>query len=314
LALEVAEQQKSGFRYQFSIYQAEYSRNLLFQRGSDLDTLLNGVIDRTRTLLHIPLVKTIFGYRQRAAQRSGEHCREEVVTETPRYDLTVFKIHAGPLTLKMYSKGARVLRIEVIVHNAGALPCGRVLPKFVEIVGRLRAILERFLDAVRCVNASCLEFDVLESLPAASQVGNTRVGGVDWNKPRLRAVLQAVIALAARPNGITSAAVATKVRESLGCSFQCYQPRQAAYDLKKLRGKQWIDKVQGSHRYQASPVGLRTMAALLLLRDKILKPLLAGINSQRPDRRPKHQGTLDDHYEVIHAEMRSLLQELGIAA
>ncbi len=314
LALDVTEQQKSGFRYQFSIYQAEYSRNLLFQRGRDLDTLFNGVIDRTRTLLDIPLIKTIFGYRQRPSQRSGEHPREEVVTETPRYDLTVFKIHAGPLTLKMYSKGERVLRIEVIVHNAGALPCGRVLAKFVEIVGRLQSILERFMQVVRCVDASCLEFDVLETLPTASQVGSTRVGGVDWNKPRMRAVLQAVIALAVLPEGITSAAVAAKVRECLACSQDEYQPRHASYDLKKLRGKQWIDKIEGTHRYEARAHGLQTMAALLVLRDKILKPILAGSTSARPQRKPKQQGRLDEHYQVIRAEMQTLMQELGIAA
>ena len=314
LALDLAEQQKSGFHYQFSIYQAEYSRNLLFQQGRALDTLFNGVIDRTRTLLDIPLVKTIFGYRQRPAQRAGEQPREEVVTESPRYDLTVFKVHAGPLTLKMYSKGERVLRIEVIVHNAGALPCGRVLAKFVEIVGRLRTILERFLDVVRCVDVSCLEFDVLEALPTATQVGKTRVGGVDWNKPRMRAVLQAVVALALVPEGITAAAVAAKVRPALGYSEDAYQPRHASYDLKKLRGKRWLERVAGSRRYEATPRGLQTMAALLVLRDKILKPILAGATTEQRDQQAKKQGTIDDHYQTIRIEIRTLMQELGIAA
>jgi len=40
-----------------------------------------------------------------------------VVVETPTYDLTVFKVHYGKMTLKIYTNGARVLRVEVIVHN-----------------------------------------------------------------------------------------------------------------------------------------------------------------------------------------------------
>ena len=40
----------------------------------------------------------------------------------------MFKIHFGKLTTKVYTKGAHVLRIEVIVHNAQALPGGRSLP------------------------------------------------------------------------------------------------------------------------------------------------------------------------------------------
>ena len=46
------------------------------------------------------------------------------MVETPTYDLTVFKVHYGKMTLKIYTKGERVLRTEVIVHNiAGAGPC-----------------------------------------------------------------------------------------------------------------------------------------------------------------------------------------------
>ena len=41
--------------------------------------------------------------------------------DQPSYDLTVFKLHFGPMTLKIYDKGPRVLRIEAIVHNAKGL-------------------------------------------------------------------------------------------------------------------------------------------------------------------------------------------------
>ena len=60
------------------------------------------------------------------------------MVETPTYDLTVFKVHFGKLTLKIYTKGERVLRIEVIVHNTKELSCGRSLPNFPKIVFMLR--------------------------------------------------------------------------------------------------------------------------------------------------------------------------------
>ena len=34
---------------------------------------------------------------------------------------------------------------------------------------------------------------------------------------------------------------------------QAYQPRQAAYDLKKLRGKKFVSKIGNSRRYEAKP-------------------------------------------------------------
>ena len=40
---------------------------------------------------------------------------------------------------------------------------------------------------------------MLEQLPAPSQVGKTKVGGIDLNKPRMRWVIEAVIACRHQP-------------------------------------------------------------------------------------------------------------------
>jgi hypothetical protein len=103
--LPYEEQQRSGFRYRYSAFQAEYSRNLLFRNGRQLEQVFQGVIDRTRAPLNIKTVKTIFGRRQRPVRRSVSSPRFECVVERPEYSLTIFKVHFGRLTLKMYSKG-----------------------------------------------------------------------------------------------------------------------------------------------------------------------------------------------------------------
>jgi len=48
------------------------------------------------------------------AKRSAEW---ELSVEKPAYDLTIFKLHCGKLTLKIYSKCERVLRIEAVAHK-----------------------------------------------------------------------------------------------------------------------------------------------------------------------------------------------------
>ena len=74
------------------------------------------------------------------------------VIEKPRYDLTLFKVHFGLLTLKGYTKGEHVLRFEAITHNTRQLGCGRLLTKFPDIVARLTGMLERFTTALDCVD------------------------------------------------------------------------------------------------------------------------------------------------------------------
>jgi hypothetical protein len=133
------------------------------------------------------------------------------------------------------------------------------------------------------------------------------------NKPRLRAVIEAVIDLAATPGGFTVSSLAAKVQEILGVEASAYLPRHAAYDLKKLRGKQWVQKLGTSRRYTVPAVGLRIMSALLILREKVIMPVLAGAGKPKRGPKPKHENEIDKQYRVIHSDMRSLLLMLGVA-
>jgi hypothetical protein len=309
--LSLDEQEQSGFRYSYSVYQAEYSRNLLFRKGGEMEEVFNGVIDRTRAPLDLPMVKTMFGAKRRP-QRQTKKPRCEVVVERPEYGLTIFKVHFGRLTLKTYTKGERVLRIEAIAHNTAELRCGKVLEKFPEMVSRLSGMVTRFLEVLRCTGSAWISDGSLEDLPKPSRVGQTRVGGVDINQLRIRAVMAAVLSLACAPQGFSASQLAAKVRPILGSDD--YQPRQAAYDLKKLRGKDWVSKVGGSRRYQATAQGLKAMAAVVTLLDKVIKPLLAGAGRAAPARRPEHDGPVDRHYQTIQREMQGLFNVLGLAA
>ena len=94
-----------GVRYAYSCYQLEYSRNLLFKSGRQLDEIYQGLIDRTRRVLEVPRLKTIFGCKNRPSRTRKHDGRLEKIIEGSVYDLTVFKVHFGKLTLKMYDKG-----------------------------------------------------------------------------------------------------------------------------------------------------------------------------------------------------------------
>src|SRR5713226_7492304 len=213
-ALGIEEQERTGFRYAYSVYQVEYSRNLLFHRGSQLEQVFQRMVDRTRARLDIRQVRTLFGARRRPHWHWKRHAppRVVVVVETLAYDRTVFKVHFGNLTLKAYTKGERVLRIEVVAHNTQELGCGRVVARFPQIVARLHSMLERFMTTLDCVDAAFISDELLDQLPRPARLGNTRVGGVDLNNLRIRRVLSAVLALGPSPTGFSTAQFRAKVQ------------------------------------------------------------------------------------------------------
>jgi hypothetical protein len=314
-ALPETERLKSGFCYAYSIYQTEYSRNLLFHRGAQMEQVFDAIIDLTRSRLDIKRIKTIFGFKKRPFRKrnSTRRPREEVVVERPSYDLTIFKIHLGPLTVKLYAKGERVLRCEVVVHNARALGGKRSLSAFPQLLQRLKDILGRFLDQLYCLRQAFIADSTLDTLAEHGQVGKSRTAGIDLSKPRLRAVVSAVIALTPSHQGFTVSQLAQEVRDILGLDESQYLPRHASYDLKKLRGKQWVHKIGKSRRYEPDPDGLKAMTALLTLREKVIKPVLAGAGKPKRGPKPKGQSKLDIQYGKVQTEMRTLFHILGVA-
>jgi len=309
-ALDSDQQRRSGFGYAYAVYQVEYSRNLLFRVGAQMQELFDRVVDRTRSRPDVPAVRTIFGAKARPHHdRVGAHTIEAVI-ETPRYDLTWFKVAFGRLAVKAYTKGEHVLRFEATAHNTRDLKAGRVLDKFPDIVARLAGITERFCTALDCVDVGFLTDDTLDDLSRPSMIGAVRVGGIDLNKARMHDALAAVLALAAAPGGFTVGQLAAKVCTMTGQTS--YTNRQAAYDLRKLRGKHLIDKPGRSRRYHLSPDAARTITALLTLRDHVIAPILAGVRSPRMGRKPTTWTTIDRNYEQIRINMQTLFTNLGI--
>lgn len=312
--LDLADQARSGFGYAYSVYQLEYSRNLIFASGAVMERAFDTIVDRTRTRLDVPRLRTLFGVGKRPRHRRGAELspRQAVVIERPQWNLTLFKVHFGLLTLKGYTKGEHVLRFEAIVHNTRTLHTGRILKNFPAIVARLAAMVDRFTNMLDCVDVAFLPDGILDQLPNPSQIGAGRVGGVDINKPRARAALTAVLALAVAPDGFTVGDLASKVRSLTGKNQDEFTVRQAAYDLRKLRAKQLVLKPGRTRRYQVPGEAARTIAALLALRDEVISPILAGIRSPRQGRKPATWTRVDRDYEALRIDMHNLFQHLHL--
>ena len=315
-ALTNEEQRRSGFRYAFSVYQCEYSRNLLFTRGRHMEQVFDSIIDRTRAPLCIKTLKTIFGYKNRPYKqgKKSKQPRFENVIERPVWDLTVFKVHFKKLTAKIYSKGERVVRIECIAHNVKDLRCGCIIERFGVIIAALREMLERFMRILRHVDASFIHNDLLQQLSRPASLNNARVPGIDVNHPRMRAVMSALVSLALASKGFLASDLAKKVNEILPPQSPLYRPSQAAYDLKKLRAQGLVHKEPYARTYTIPDEGLRSIVALHVLREKIIEPLLANAGRKRMGPKPKDYGVLDKQYEILQTDMQQLFKTIGIAA
>ena len=184
--------------------------------------------------------------------------------------------------------------------------------RFPDIIGRLAEMVDRFATTLDCVDTTFLGDQLLDQLPLPTQIGQTRVGGVDLNKSRIRAALSAALALSAAPAGFTVAEFTAKVHALSEQTESGYTSRQAAYDLRKLRSKQLVVKPDRTRRYQTPAHTAGTIAALLTLRDQVISPILAGVRSPRLGRKPATWTAVDRDYERLRIDMQTLFHDLGI--
>jgi hypothetical protein len=188
-----------------------------------------------------------------------------------------------------------------------------MLDRLPALLARMRDMLVRFLGTIQAAHVSFLDVGAFEGLTEPTTRGTRRLAGIDLNKARNRHVVDAVVELSTRPNGFTVAQLAEAVRQRSGQDANTYSARHAAYDVAKMLGKMLLRRIERSRRYAVDPPAVRTLCAYLLLREKIIKPLLAGIVRPR-GRPPKVHTTLDQHYVALREELHRTFQTIGLAA
>ncbi|MGI0062426.1 MAG: hypothetical protein ACREBA_08245, partial [Nitrosotalea sp.] len=214
--IDYDEQKSTHLRYDYSIYQVEYSRNLLFKQGSEMDQVYQGIIDMTRSNLDVERIKTLFGKKYRPHYSKSGNSAMRVCIEKPDYNLTVFKIHFESLSLKLYDKGERTLRAEVVVHNTKDLKCKRGLDQFDIICKKLRAMMLSFLNNLLYVHTSLIEPGSLQKLTQSKKRSGKTIGGINPFKQRDIRVLHAVMAVGFKPMGFSTKDVVEKLERMYG--------------------------------------------------------------------------------------------------
>ena len=307
--LSVAEQRLSNFRYAYSVAQVEDSYNLLFTSPRTMDDVYQRVIDQTRRTLTPRTIRTVFGRVHR-----GQYPKwVEVRLNRPQYNMTIMKVLYGTTTIKLYDKDERVLRIEGISANTSHLRVGRSLERFPRMVAALRAYTIAFLNQLHAAHHAFLDYGTLDTLRQSTTRGSRRIPGLDMDKPRCRALLQAVTTLAPAAEGFTNADFRAVV-QSIVPADTPYSARTASYDLAKLVAKDIIVRAPRTRRYILTPTGMRTAVGLLVLRGRLLEPILSGIRLHPQTEHPENLSPLDQKYLALGQALEEVCREIGIAA
>jgi hypothetical protein len=75
-----------------------------------------------------------------------------------------------------------------------------------------------------------------------------------------------------------------------------------------------VQRIARTRRYESAPKSLKALTALVVLRHKVIQPLLAAATQTRPSCGAQNPRRIDEYYETLRIGMQGLFQELGLAA
>jgi hypothetical protein len=264
----------AGYPTRLSIYQVEFSENVIFHRTHVLNRVYAELL---RDHLHLgrpDLLKVVFDRQIRKTTPSAfatRVLRQGVVS--------CLKVFSKKSLLKPYNKGGRVLRTEVCVNDPRDFRIGKSLVHLGYLGTIAYHALTRFQKAQAVAVATALDRSTFERLVTPSQPGGQRVAGLRFGAPRAMRLLAALGCAGLTFKAFAHADLRAVLVDRLGAEPADCTPARLAYDLRKLRGKGLVRKAQGRNLYTLTDLGYRVALDCTKLHQRLLAPTLDGLDA-----------------------------------
>lgn len=301
------ERVRSLLRYQWFLHQVEMSHNMVFQKPQRLTEVLERHVDLNRKFLQPYSIKSIF-----RNSPQGPYCAPIQTSVRHAFGgLTILSAQYADTRLKQYNNHQQTFRTEACCNNVHDLGVHKPIENLGLVRQGLLDLIVRFQQTQeRVVHTTCNRGE-LTALAKPGQVNATPTPGIKLENERILLVLSALLRLVHCPGGFRSRDLRPIVQTALDAE---YSASQATYDLRKLRGKGFVQKDPQLRRYRVTDVGMRVAVLLAKLRDQLLDPVLGVVRRNgRPSqpRRPPHLP--DSYYIAVGQILYDLTEHLGLA-
>lgn len=294
----------TGYRYDVSILQAEFSLTQMLDRPVSGRIFFEQVIRDNLDLGRPDQVSLVFDRRIHSGKkrRTAGRFRTRVITEGVTPSLHVDYKHT---TIKQYHKEGTALRTETTINDSYDFTIGKRLTNLPALCEVGFTANRRLLDVQRLSHDPARGYETFTAVndPVITDKG-ARVAGLRFADPRAHALLCALLVFRLLPNGFTNRDLRRLVGELLGKTMSA---GQLTYDLRRLRTHALITRLPHSHRYHVTDTGLHHALFLTRAHDRLLRTGLAELTEPEP-------GPLKTASRLYQRAIDNLAAQSGLAA
>jgi hypothetical protein len=265
----------AGFEWAFSIAQLEVSDTAVFDQPRRARAWFEAAIGDHLDLGRPERVSLVVDRTvvNRGIHKTPGRFATEVITRDVAPQL---QIHYKSSKAKAYLKEGRALRVETTVNNASDFALHKTLTaeNWTALRRAGTATNARFLAALGEGRPGLPDPATLESLVLPSVHDGQRAPALRFGDPRTMALLGSVAAFAHVIGGLTNKSLRTQMAAHWR---EDYSSAQASYDLRRLRLKGLIERIEGTNTYRVTAYGLRISAFFTQLANRVIVPALTDL-------------------------------------
>ena len=186
----------------------------------------------------------------------------------------------------------RALRIETVINDPTDLGVLRRLPHLDELQAKARDVNRRVLHAEHVGQGCVLASPAFERIARPSLVDGRRAPALRFGDPRVMALAGALAMTVNLVGGFSNKTLRPLVGALLGDE---YSQARCCYDLRRLRLKGLIVRVEHSNTYVLTEDGQRFAIFYTKVHNRLLRPLLAANAPPAPLPLRQALHTIDRH-------------------
>ena len=261
----------AGYDWRLSMRQIEFSRTLVLDRPQLGRTFFAEVARESLQLGGPAAIGFLFGRRIRRRGRRPTPGVFQTDVSIQGVDPRISLFYRSS-RIKEYLKEGRALRIETVCNDPADLGVLRRLPHLGELREKARALNRRMLAFQRASSAPTLATSHFDEVALPDGRAGQRTVALRYGDPRVVALLGALSHTLPQLLPFANADLRATVEQLLQ---RPYRSSQMSYDLRRLRAKGLIRRLDHQHRYVTTDKG--TAVALLFTKsyERFVHPLLA---------------------------------------
>jgi hypothetical protein len=258
----------NGYWWELSMRQVEVSRTMVFDQPRNGRAFFDALVADNLDIGRPDRIELIFGRQVRSTTPGVFATR--VVTRGVEVTVNACYKHSR---VKQYLKDGRAMRIETVINNPTDLGCLRRLEHLDELHAKARDVNRRLLDHERVGQGCVLASPAFERIARPSLVDGRRAPALRFGDPRVMALAGALAISTNLIGGFSNKSLRPLVAALLG---EPYGQGRCCYDLRRLRLKGLIVKLDHSNTYVLTGDGQRFAITYTKVHNRLLRPLLAA--------------------------------------